>query len=312
MIYAELGLAAPPIEAGHPERAGAARERRRAAPDDRRRRHPRRAAQPRPAARAQLLAAGIRRHARGARRFGPRDRRRRGRQRVRRRGRRAAPAPDHRARLPRPDGQPRVGRLGPQRQPRHVLPPPADRVAARRGLRAGHARAGLSSGSADRLSAPGGGGIVARPCVACSSSVCCSAAALSAPSRAAKCARVSCHAGTAIITQGALRVFGLPFRASAEGVFRGTSVYACLPGGAAVQLGAGRSRRGDRLDDDRSGSHSTARATWRRARPTTARAAPGSRSGSPTCAPPAAERSPTASAASPRRRRSGCCSAEHC
>jgi hypothetical protein len=63
------------------------------------------------------------------------------------------------------------------------------------------------------------------------------AAALSAPSRAAK-SRVSCHAGTAIITQGALRVFGLPFRASAEGVFRGTSVYACLPGGAAVQLGA--------------------------------------------------------------------------
>ena len=148
MVYAELGLSAPPPITVADVAAAPRRVR---ADGDHRRHDPRRAAQPRPAAGAQRLAAGHGHDARGARRLGPRDRRRRRRQRVRRRRRRAAAAPDHRARLPRPVGQPRVGRLGPQRQPRHVLPTPAHRVPARRRLRAGDVQRTLSSRGASKM-----------------------------------------------------------------------------------------------------------------------------------------------------------------
>src|SRR5262249_15176311 len=63
------------------------------------------------------------------------------------------------------------------------------------------------------------------------------ATAVVASAHATKRPRVTCHSGTAIITQGSLRVFGIPFRSPAEGVFRGDTVYACLPGGRPQSLG---------------------------------------------------------------------------
>ncbi len=61
--------------------------------------------------------------------------------------------------------------------------------------------------------------------------------AVGASADAKKRPRVTCHSGTAIITQGTLRVFGIPFRSPAEGVFRGDDVYACLPGGRPRGIG---------------------------------------------------------------------------
>ena len=61
--------------------------------------------------------------------------------------------------------------------------------------------------------------------------------ALGASADAKKRPRVTCHSGAAIITQGTLRVFGIPFRSPAEGVFRGDDVYACLPGGRPRGIG---------------------------------------------------------------------------
>ena len=83
----------------------------------------------------------------------------------------------------------------------------------------------------------GRAGILARMVRALATTSLLVALALSAPAHAKKRPHVTCHSGTAIITQGTLRVFGIPFTSPAEGVFRGDDVYACLPGGPPRLLG---------------------------------------------------------------------------